>query len=133
LLFSRHFLSLFNLLFLFLPSLFALLLLSLFFLLLSALLSISSPSLFCLFLPSFLSPLLFFQHFLANNEINGPKKQAHVLLHRLHYALPGWDAVAERRDAQDEHHSAARARAWADGDFDADHGFAFDGVGRQAH
>jgi hypothetical protein len=41
----------------------------------------------------------------------------------LHYALPGWDAAAERRDAQDEFHSAAQARAWADGDFDADHGF----------
>jgi hypothetical protein len=39
----------------------------------------------------------------------------------------------ERRDAQDEFHSAAQARAWADGDFDADHGFAFDGVGRPAH
>jgi hypothetical protein len=56
-----------------------------------------------------------------------------VLLHRLHYALPGWDAAAERRDAQDEFHSAAQARAWADGDFDADHDFAFDGVGRPAH
>jgi hypothetical protein len=31
----------------------------------------------------------------------------------------------ERRDAQDELHSAAQARAWADGDFDADRGFAF--------
>jgi hypothetical protein len=62
----------------------------------------------------------------------------YVLLHRLHYALPdyrgpGWDAAAERRDAQDELHSAAQVRAWADGDFDADHGFAFDGVGRSAH
>jgi hypothetical protein len=58
-----------------------------------------------------------------------------VLLNRLHYALPGWDAAAERRDVQDEFHSAAQARAWADGDFDADHdhGFAFDGVGRPAH
>jgi hypothetical protein len=54
------------------------------------------------------------------------KAQADVLLHRLHYALPGWDAAAERRDAQDELHSTAQARAWADGDFDADHGFAFD-------
>ena len=61
------------------------------------------------------------------------KAQADVLLHRLHYALPGWDAAAERRDAQDELHSAAQARAWAGGDFDADHGFAFDGVGRPAH
>ena len=61
------------------------------------------------------------------------KAQADVLLHRLHYALPGWDAAAERRDAQDELHSAAQARSWADGDFDADHGFAFDGVGRPAH
>jgi hypothetical protein len=52
-------------------------------------------------------------------------------LHRLHCALPEWDAAAERRDAQDELHSAAQARAWADGDFDADHGCAFDGVGRQ--
>jgi hypothetical protein len=50
------------------------------------------------------------------------KAQADVLLHRLHYALPGWDAAAERRDAQDELHSAAQARAWADGDFGADHG-----------
>jgi hypothetical protein len=56
------------------------------------------------------------------------KAQADVLLHRLHYALPGWDAAAERRDAQDELHSTAQARAWADGDFDADHGFAFDGA-----
>ena len=61
------------------------------------------------------------------------KAQADVLLHRLHYALPGWDAAAERRDAQGEFRSAAQARAWADGDFDADHGFAFDGVGRPAH
>jgi hypothetical protein len=63
------------------------------------------------------------------------KAQAGVLLHRLHYALPGWDAAAVRRDAQDELHSAAQARAWADadGDFDADHGLAFDGMGRSAH
>jgi hypothetical protein len=46
----------------------------------------------------------------------------------------GTCVAAERRDAQDELHSAAQARAWADGDFaDADHGFAFDGVGRPAH
>jgi hypothetical protein len=52
----------------------------------------------------------------------------------MHPPLPGWDAAAERRDAQAGFHSAAaRARAWADGDFDADHGLAFDGVGRQAH
>jgi hypothetical protein len=51
-----------------------------------------------------------------------------VLLHRLHYALPGWDAAAERRDAQGEFHSVAQARARADDDFDADRGFAFDGV-----
>jgi hypothetical protein len=38
------------------------------------------------------------------------KAQADVLLHRLHYALPGWYAAAERRDAQDEFHSAAQAR-----------------------
>jgi hypothetical protein len=61
------------------------------------------------------------------------KAQADMLLHRLHYAPPGWDAAAERRGAQDELHSAAQARVWADGDFDADHGFAFDGVGRPAH
>jgi hypothetical protein len=35
--------------------------------------------------------------------------------------------------AQGEFHSAAQARTWADGDFDADHGFAFDGVGHPAH
>jgi hypothetical protein len=52
---------------------------------------------------------------------------------RLHYALPGWNAAVERRDAQDELHSATHARAWAGGDFGADHGLAFDGVGRSAH
>jgi hypothetical protein len=36
------------------------------------------------------------------------KAQADVLFHRLHYALPGWDAAAERRDVQDELHSAPR-------------------------
>jgi hypothetical protein len=70
------------------------------------------------------------------------KAQADVLLHRLHYALPGWDAAAERRGAQGEFHSAAQARAWADGlthgdllrgGSIADHGLAFDGVGRPAH
>jgi hypothetical protein len=39
--------------------------------------------------------------------------------------------VERRRDAQDKFHSAAQARA--DGDFDADRGFAFDDVGRPAH
>jgi hypothetical protein len=35
------------------------------------------------------------------------------------------------REWLDRHrHSAAQARAWADGDFDADHGFASDGKGR---
>jgi hypothetical protein len=38
----------------------------------------------------------------------------------------------ERRDAQDEFHSAAQARAWTEDDFDAEHGLAFDGVGRPA-
>jgi hypothetical protein len=57
----------------------------------------------------------------------------HVFLHRLHYALPGWDAAAERRDAQGKFRSAGKARAWADGDFDADHGLGLDGVGRSAH
>jgi hypothetical protein len=33
------------------------------------------------------------------------------------------------RDAQYEFHSAAQARAWAGGDFDADRRLAFDGVG----
>jgi hypothetical protein len=57
-----------------------------------------------------------------------------VYLHRLHDALPGLDAAEERcADAQGELHSAAQARAWADGDFDADHGFGLDGVGRSAH
>jgi hypothetical protein len=60
------------------------------------------------------------------------KAQADVLLHRLHYTLPGGGAAAERRDAQDEFHSAAQSRAWADGSFDADRGFGLglDGVGR---
>ena len=63
------------------------------------------------------------------------KAQADVLLHRLHYALQGQGrgAATERRDAQGDFHSAAQARAWADGDFDADRGFAFDGVGRSSH
>jgi hypothetical protein len=63
----------------------------------------------------------------------GPAWKKPAKHRRLHCALPGWDAAAERRDAQDELHSAAQARAWADGDFDADHGLAFDGVGRPAH
>ena len=49
------------------------------------------------------------------------------------YALPRWDAAAERHDAQDELHSAAQAMAWADGDFDADHGFGLGGVGRSGY
>jgi hypothetical protein len=48
---------------------------------------------------------------------------ADVLLHRLHHALPGRGAAAERHDAQGEFHSAAQARARADGDFDADRSF----------
>jgi hypothetical protein len=56
------------------------------------------------------------------------KAQADVPLHRLQ----GWNAAAERHDAQDEFHSAAQAR-WAGSDFDADHGLAFDGVGRSAN
>jgi hypothetical protein len=71
------------------------------------------------------------------------KAQADVLLHRLHspphcllratrYRGGAWDAAAERRDAQDELHSAAQANVWADGDFDADHGFGLGGVGRSA-
>jgi hypothetical protein len=52
-----------------------------------------------------------------------------------HYRGGTPDAAAERRDKQDEFHSAAQARVWvwAGGGFDADHGFAFDGVGRSAH
>jgi hypothetical protein len=65
--------------------------------------------------------------------VRDKNKQGPMALHRLHYALPGWDAAAERRDAQDELHSAAQARAWTDGDFDATHGLAFDGVGRPAY
>jgi hypothetical protein len=72
------------------------------------------------------------------HQLGGPKRDHHgktVLsaFKRPPPALRGWDAAAERRDAQDEFHSAAQARAWADGDFDADRGFAFDGVGRPAH
>jgi hypothetical protein len=46
-----------------------------------------------------------------------------------------WSALEleSRRDAQDELHSASQARAWAVGDFDADHGLGLDGVGRSAH
>jgi hypothetical protein len=64
-----------------------------------------------------------------------PAQKAHsdVLLRRLHYALPAWDAAEERRDAQDEFPSAAQARAWVYGDFDADHGLGLGGVGRSAH
>jgi hypothetical protein len=59
-----------------------------------------------------------------------------VHLHHLHYALrPGWLGRhgGVRRDAQGEFHSAAQTGAWADGDFDADHGLKLDGVGRSAH
>jgi hypothetical protein len=84
--------------------------------------------------PTSKNPLIATSISLPNSMVTTAKKaQADVLLHRLHYALPGWDAAAERRDAQDEFHSAAQATAWADGDFDADHGLAFDGVGRPAH
>ena len=50
----------------------------------------------------------------ARVVMTAQKAQADVLLHRLHYALlPGWDAAAERRDAQDELHSAAATRSRA--------------------
>jgi hypothetical protein len=42
-----------------------------------------------------------------------------------------WPVV--KAPPQKKKNSAAQARAWADGDFDADHGFAFDGMGRPAH
>ena len=45
---------------------------------------------------------------LRQRAMAAQKAQAGVLLHRrLHYALPGWHATAERRDAQGEFHSAA--------------------------
>jgi hypothetical protein len=61
-------------------------------------------------------------------------RQMYVLLHRLHYALPGRDAAAEGRDAQGELHSARspgsqQGHALTHGDFNADHGFALGGVG----
>jgi hypothetical protein len=41
---------------------------------------------------------------------------------------------AKKIEAQAEFRSAVQARVWADGDFDADQGLAFDGrVGRSAH
>jgi hypothetical protein len=48
----------------------------------------------------------------------------------------GADEAAKRHlipNRADEFHSTAQARAWADGDFDADHGLGLDGVGRSAH
>jgi hypothetical protein len=63
------------------------------------------------------------------------KAQADVLLHRLHYALyrggTPWRRGATRKTSSTA--QPRQGRAWADGDFDADHGFAFDGVGRPAH
>ena len=58
------------------------------------------------------------------------KAQADVLLRRLRYALPGWDAAVERWDAHkaSELHGAAQTRAWADRDFDADHDFGLSGA-----
>jgi hypothetical protein len=41
---------------------------------------------------------------LRQRVVTAQKAQANVLLNRLHYALPGWDAAAERRDAQGEFH-----------------------------
>jgi hypothetical protein len=41
--------------------------------------------------------------------------------------------VCETRRCVEEIFRIREARAWADGDFDADHGLAFDGVGRLAH
>jgi hypothetical protein len=55
-----------------------------------------------------------------NARVTAQKAQADVLLHRLHYALRGF-------------HRAAQARARADGDFAADPGFDFAGVGPPAH
>jgi hypothetical protein len=72
----------------------------------------------------------------GGDGMTAQKAQADVLLHRLHYALPGWDAAAERRDVQDEDSSPTaqpRQGRGLTGDFDADHGLAFDGVGRPAH
>jgi hypothetical protein len=44
------------------------------------------------------------------------------------YAKTGRFSVCFFVREQDELHSAAQARAWADGDFDADHGLGLDGV-----
>jgi hypothetical protein len=72
----------------------------------------------------------------------GQKKTGYWIPHRLHYALPGWDAAAERRDTRNETSSTAQPSSQqprqgrgltATSMFDADHGFAFDGVGRPAH
>jgi hypothetical protein len=63
----------------------------------------------------------------CSSDCCGQNAQADVLLHRLHYALPVWGAAAERRGAQGEQKGAAQARAWADGDFDADHGLGLGG------
>jgi hypothetical protein len=67
--------------------------------------------------------------------MSAQKAQADVLLlHRLHYALPGWDAAAERREcARRAPQRSPGKGVWADGDFDADHGFGLDGVGRSTH
>jgi hypothetical protein len=74
-------------------------------------------------------------------QMAAKKAQADVLLHRLHYALPGRGAAAERRDVQGAFQSAPQAGPrqgkegvhGRDGDFDADHSFGLGEVGRSAH
>jgi hypothetical protein len=70
------------------------------------------------------------------------KAQADVFLHRLHYALPGRDAAAESGACCVMRKTSSTAQpcrqgqgqwAGAGGDFDAEHGFGLDGVGRSAH
>jgi hypothetical protein len=48
----------------------------------------------------------------VGGELAARKAQADVLLHRLHYALPGRDAAVERRGVQGERHSPTQARGW---------------------
>jgi hypothetical protein len=59
------------------------------------------------------------------------KRQADVLINRLHYALPSWGGAEGRRDAQEDFHESAQA--WGcEGRVEFAH-LGFDDVGGSAH
>jgi hypothetical protein len=60
------------------------------------------------FIPSPVAAKAVQLHLLQQRVVSTAQKaQADVLLHRLHYVLPGWDAAAGRCKAQGEFHCVA--------------------------